>query len=146
MKSTRICLQPTLVEIIRLSGVDDKEAVDAVVDERVENRVMGIKKRKIGDTVELVDSRPDRSLPVENVTPLGSPTPISQSKDQDKGRLQMLLKRALVERTNQAIDIEDPKDRICKHLLEEMMLVEWSFTHSLQEIEMWDERIVKLED
>ena len=107
---------------------------------------MESKKRKIGDTVELVDSRPDRSLPVENVTPLGSPTPISQSKDQDKGRLQMLLKRALVERTNQAIDIEDPKDRRYKHLLEEMKLVERSFTHSLKEIDMQDKRIVRLED
>ena len=55
----------------------------------------------------------------------------------------MLLKRALVERTNQAIDIEDPKDRRYKHLLK---LVERSFTHSLKEIDMQDKRIVRLED
>ena len=38
--------------------MDDEEAVDAVVDERGENRVMGSKKRKIGDKIELVDSKP----------------------------------------------------------------------------------------
>ena len=98
------------------TGMDDEEATDAVVDERVEDRVMGSKIMKMGDKMDAVDSRLDRRLPVGEV----SPAHIPQSRDQDKRRLQMLLERALAERTNQAISIEDPKDRRYKHLLEEM--------------------------
>ena len=122
--------------------MDDEEATDAVLEERVEDREIGSKKRKMGDKMDAVDSRLDISLPAGEVSPVHIP----QSRDQDKGRLQMLLERALAVRTNQATSIEDPKDRRYKHLLEEMQLVEKSFTHCLKEIEMRDRRIVILEN
>ena len=58
----------------------------------------------------------------------------------------MLLEGALAAKSNQGTNTEGPKDKRYNQLLEEMRLVERSFTHSLKEIEMRDRRISRLED
>ena len=149
---------------------DDEEAADAVVDERMEDRVMdnlvdeentdqfgmkdeeapdgmedrvvGSKRRRMGDQMDAVDTSLDRGLSSGEVYLAHTPLP----KDQDKGRFQMLLDGALVVKTNQVTNTEDPKDRRYKQFMEEMRLIEKIFTHSLKEIDMRDKRIVRLED
>ena len=92
--------------------------------------------------IDAVDHRLDRALPSGEGSPPHTPPP----KDQDKGRLQILLEGALAVKSNQGTNTEDPRDKRYNQLLEEMHLVEKSFTHSLKEIEMQDRRILRLED
>ena len=67
-------------------------------------------------------------------------------KNQDEGRLQMLLEGALAAKSIQDTKTEDPKDRKYKQLLEEISQAEGTFAHTLKEIELRDRRISSLED
>ena len=96
----------------------------------------------MGYQIDAVDHRLDRALPSGKGSPAHTETP----KDQDKGRLQMLLEGALAVKTNQGTNTEDPRDRRYNQLLDEMHLVEKSFMISLKEKEMRDRRILRLED
>ena len=112
---------------MNLIGMENHGAHDGV-----EDRDVGSRRRKMGHQIEVVDHSPDRALPSGEGPPAHTPPP----KDQDKGRLQMLLEGALVTKSNQGTNTEDPKDKKYNQLLEEMPLRERSFTHSLKEIEM----------
>ena len=96
----------------------------------------------MGHPIEIMGHSQERGPPSGEGSPAHTPPP----KDQDKGRLQMLLEGALAAKSNQGTKAEDPKDKRYNQLLEEMRRAEGIFAHSLKEIEMRDRRILRLED
>ena len=101
----------------------------------------GKQKKEDGSTDRSHGPRSEWRPSSRSKVPAHTPPP----KNQDEGRLQMLLEGALAAKSIQDTKTEDPKDWKYNQLLEEMCLAEGTFAHTLKDIELRDRRISSLE-